>query len=121
VVLVVEDEPSARELVSSYLNPLGIRTECVSTAQEGAAMARQLRPDAITVDLLLPGRSGWALLRELRAMPETSTTPIFVISVLDEARTAAERGATGYLRKPVKREALMRALREHAPARFGNI
>jgi PAS domain S-box-containing protein len=120
-VLVVEDEPSARELLASYLNPLGIRTECVSTADEGAAMARQLRPDAITLDVLLPGRSGWTLLRELRAMPETSATPIFVISVLDEARTAAERGATGYLRKPVKKEALLRALREHAPARFGSL
>ena len=121
IVLVVEDEPSARELLSSYLNPLGIRTECVSTADEGAALARKLRPDAITLDVLLPGRSGWTLLRELRAMPETTTTPIFVISVLDEARTAAERGATGYLRKPVKKEALLRALREYAPVRFGNI
>ena len=121
LVLVVEDEPAARELLSSYLNPLGIKTECVSNAEDGVALARQLRPDAITLDLLLPGRNGWALLRELRAMPEMSATPIFVISVLDEARAAAEQGATGYLRKPVKKEALLRALREHAPARFGKI
>ncbi len=121
VVLVVEDEPSARELLSSYLNPLGIRTECAPNAEEGVAMARQLRPDAITLDVVMPGRSGWNLLKELRSMPETSATPIFVISVLDDARAAAEQGATGYLRKPVKKEALLRALREHAPARFGNI
>jgi len=80
-----------------------------------------LKPDAITLDVLLPGRSGWTLLRELRSIPETSATPIFVISVLDEARAAAEQGATGYLRKPVKKEALLRALREHVPARFGSI
>lgn len=121
VVLVVEDEPAARELLSSYLNPLGIRTESARNAEEGMAMARQLRPDAITLDVVMPGRSGWNLLKELRAMPETSATPIFVISVLDDARAAAEQGATGYLRKPVKKEALLRALREHAPARFGNI
>ena len=84
-------------------------------------MARRLRPDAITLDLLLPGRSGWHVLRELREMPETSAVPIFVISVVDESRAAIDLGATEYLQKPVKKEALVRALRRHAPARFGMI
>ncbi len=122
VVLVVEDEPAARELLSSYLNPLGIRTECVSTADEGAAMARRMRPDAITLDVLLPGRSsGWTLLRELRAMPETRATPVFVISVLDEARAAAERGATRLFAQAGETRSPAAPLREHIPARFGNI
>jgi PAS domain S-box-containing protein len=121
LVLVIEDEPAARELLSDYLRPLGIRTECAATAQEGLEMALKLRPDAITLDLLLPGRSGWHVLRELREMPETSDTPVFVISVVDESRAAADLGATEYLQKPVKREALVRALRRHAPARFGMI
>jgi PAS domain S-box-containing protein len=121
VVLVIEDEPAARELLSSYLNPLGIHTECAATAEQGLLLARDLHPDAITLDVLLPGRNGWSVLRELRAMPETADIPVFVVSVLDEVRAAADRGATEYLRKPVKKEALLRALREHVPARFGNI
>jgi PAS domain S-box-containing protein len=121
LVLVIEDEPSARELLSSYLNPLGIRTECAGNAEEGIAMARRLRPDAITVDLLLPGASGWHVLRELRSMPETTDTPVFVVSVVDEYHSAIDRGATAYLQKPLKKEALVRALRRHAPARFGMI
>ncbi len=121
VVLVIEDAPSARELLSSYLSPLGIRTECASTAKKGIEMARRLQPDAITLDLLLPGSSGWNVLRELREMPETAAVPIFVISVVDESRAAIDMGATEYLQKPLKKEALVRALRKHAPARFGMI
>jgi len=121
VVLVIEDEPAARELLSSYLSPLGIRTECAATAKEGIEMARRLRPDAVTLDLLLPGSSGWSVLRQLREMPETSATPVFVISVVDESRAAIDLGATEYLQKPLKKEALVRALRRHAPARFGMV
>jgi CheY-like chemotaxis protein len=82
-------------------------------------MARRLRPDAITLDLLLPGGIGWRVLEQLRASPETSGVPVFVISVLDRDRAAIARGATEYLQKPVNREVLLRALREHVPARFG--
>jgi signal transduction histidine kinase/CheY-like chemotaxis protein len=121
VVLVIEDEPAARELLSSYLSPLGIRTECAANGREGIEMARRLRPDAVTLDLLLPGSSGWSVLRELREMPETRATPIFVISVVDESRAAIDLGATEYLQKPLKKDALVRALRRHAPARFGMV
>jgi PAS domain S-box-containing protein len=116
LVLVIEDEPGARELLASYLEPLGIRTESASTADEGIRMARDLKPDAITLDLLMPGKSGWRVLRDLRALPETRETPIFVVSVLDES--PAMTGATEYLQKPLKKEALLQALRRHAPARF---
>jgi PAS domain S-box-containing protein len=121
IVLVIEDEPSARELLASYLEPLGIRTECASTADEGIRIARELKPDAITLDLLMPGKSGWRVLRELRAMPETSGIPVFVISVLDQSPGVREHKATEYLQKPLKREDLVGALRRHAPARFSMI
>jgi len=116
LVLVIEDEPSARELLASYLAPLGIRTEGAGTADEGIKLALDLKPDLITLDLLMPGRSGWRALRELRAHPETSRTPVFVISVLDQNHTALEAGATEYLQKPVSKDALLRAVRRHVPA-----
>jgi PAS domain S-box-containing protein len=116
LVLVIEDEPGARELLASYLEPMGVRTECASSADEGLRMARDLKPDAITLDLLMPGKSGWRVLRELRGSSETSAIPVFVVSVLDES--PAMIGATDYLQKPLKKEALVQALRKHAPARF---
>jgi CheY-like chemotaxis protein len=84
-------------------------------------MAHRLRPDAITLDLRPPGSSGWNVLRDLREMAETAAVPIFAISVADESRGAIDRGVTEYLQKPLKKEELVRALRRHAPARFGMI
>jgi PAS domain S-box-containing protein len=121
VVLVIEDEPAGRELLASYLNPLGIRTEFAETADEGIALAREIRPDAVTLDLMLHGRTGWRVLEELRKSTETSGVPILVVSVLDKNREAMSRGATEYLQKPLSKEKLLRALREHAPHRFANI
>jgi CheY-like chemotaxis protein len=121
VVLVIEDDPSGRELLASYLNPLGIRTEFAVNAEQGIAMARHIRPDAITLDIMLPGQKGWAVLEQLRKDPELSSVPIFVVSVLDKNGEAVRRGATDYLEKPLSKDALLRALRRHAPQRFGGI
>jgi CheY-like chemotaxis protein/two-component sensor histidine kinase len=119
LVLIIENEPAGRELLASYLEPMGIRTEFAETGDEGIAMARRLHPDAITLDLVLAGLSEWRVLEELRASPETSEVPVFVVSILDNDRSALARGATEYLQKPLKKEALLRALREHAPEKFG--
>jgi PAS domain S-box-containing protein len=121
VVLVIENDPSGRELMASYLQPLGIRIEFAATAAGGIAMARRIEPDAITLDLLLPDRNGWRVLDDLRSMPETSRVPVIVVSVLDKDPRAIRRGAAEYLQKPLSREVLLRALREHAPDRFGSI
>jgi len=121
VVLIVEDEPSARELMRNYLQPLGIHVEMARNAREGVARARELKPDAITLDLNLPGGNGWSVLRDLRQIPETSEIPILIISVLDEEKAALSAGAAAYLRKPLKKESLLRALREQCPERLGKI
>ncbi len=117
-VLIIEDEPSARELMQNYLEPLGIRVEMARNAREGVSRARELRPDVITLDLLLPGGTGWNVLRDLRQLTDTSGIPVIVISVLDEEQSAMDAGATAYLRKPLKRDLLVRALRQHCPALF---
>lgn len=116
LVLIIEDEPAACELIASYLNPLGISTEVALSAAGAAALAKEMRPDAITLDLLMPGRSGWRVLTELRATAETSSTPVFVMSVLDRDSEALTLGATDYLQKPVKKETLVRALIRHVHA-----
>jgi PAS domain S-box-containing protein len=119
LVLIIEDDPAGRELLASYLQPMGIRTRFAETAEEGIGLARRLRPDAITLDLVLPDGDGWRVLEQLRALPETSKVPVFVVSVLDRDSCAIARGATEYLEKPLSRDVLLRALRLHAPERFG--
>ena len=121
VVLIIEDEPAARELMQNYLHPYNIRVEMAKNAREGVARAKELRPDIITLDLLLPGGTGWSVLRDLRQSPDTSGIPVLVVSVLDEEQAALAQGAAAYLRKPLKKESLIRALREHCPDRFANM
>ncbi|MDP9171975.1 MAG: ATP-binding protein, partial [Acidobacteriota bacterium] len=120
IVLIIENEPAGRDLLASYLQPLGISTEFAGDAQAGIAMARRIRPDAITLDLLMPGLTGWQVIEDLRKTPETRGVPIFIVSVLDRDPEAIRRGATEYLQKPLSKEVLLHALRTHAPHRFGS-
>jgi PAS domain S-box-containing protein len=121
VVLVIEDEPSARALLNSYLDSAGVRTVLAGSAEEGLLLAQQHHPDAIMLDLLLPGRSGWRVLDDLRADTTIRDIPVIVTSVLDFDQVAIMRGAREYLQKPLKKETVLRALREHLPARFSGI
>jgi PAS domain S-box-containing protein len=114
LVLVVEDEPNASELLVSYLGSSGFDTATAASAGEAVLKAIESLPDAITLDLLIPGGKGWKVLTELRRRQETSSIPIIVVSVLEEKARAMQLGATDYLIKPVSREVLIGTLAKHA-------
>jgi PAS domain S-box-containing protein len=120
LVLIVEDEPSARELLAGYLEPNGFRAEMAATAEEALSLARELRPDVITLDLMLPGKSGFQLRRELRNTQETRDIPVLVTTVLDQEQMPNMEAAE-FLRKPVNKDALLKAIRRHLPVRFVNM
>jgi len=113
LVLVVDDEPSARELLESYLEGAGYAATTVGSGAEAVEKAYQLRPDAITLDILMPGGSGFGTLSELKKRVETTHIPIIVVSVLDQKEMAFTLGATDYLVKPVQKSALLETLRKH--------
>ena len=113
LVLVVEDEEPARELLAHYLEPEGYDVAWVSSGADALTRARQLQPDAITLDIRLGDSSGWEILHRLKKDPETAHIPVVVISVLDEAQTGFALGASDYLVKPIEKETLLTVLREH--------
>ena len=120
LILIVESDTAARELLVSYLEPQGYRTIVASTRDETLSKARDLRPDAITLDLLMPSSDGWETLRELRRTPATASIPVLVVSVVNESGNAASPGgAAAYLLKPVNREMLLDTLRQHVHPRPG--
>jgi PAS domain S-box-containing protein len=121
LALVIEDEPAARELLCGYLDRAGIRAQCAESAGTGLEIAREIRPDIILLDLLLPDRSGWRVLGELRFSPSTCSIPVIVTSVLDFDAAAIAAGAAQYLQKPLKKETVIYAVREHLPARFSSL
>lgn len=113
LVLIVEDEDPARELLTSYLDPEGYDVAWVSSGTDAVNRARQLKPDAITLDIRLGDSSGWEVLHRLKKDPETAHIPAVVISILDEPETGFALGASDYLVKPIHKESLLAVLRKH--------
>jgi PAS domain S-box-containing protein len=111
-VLIVEDEPGARELLSTYLLPGGFEIRTVASVSEAIESARRRRPDVVTLDLNLPGYSDWRALDEIRSRPEFTGVPVIVVSVEDPDEAALKRGAAVFLQKPVKKEILLETLKK---------
>ena len=107
LVLLAEDSTPASDLLANYLEPAGYDVVRASSLQKTIQMARELRPDAVVLDLLLPRTEGWRVLRELKAQKETSSIPIIVASVLDTDDAATSLGAAAYLTKPVSKRMLL--------------
>jgi CheY-like chemotaxis protein len=77
--------------------------------------AQQLRPDAITLDVLMPGGTGFETLVALREMPETANIPILIVSIVDQKQVGFALGAADYLIKPIRKPALLETIRKHVP------
>ena len=119
VVLVIEDDETTRELLMGYLEPQGYDVAWARSGVEAIRKARQVAPDAITLDLLLPGGNGWETLHRLKTDPFTTTIPVLVISALDERGMGLTLGASEYLVKPIEREVLLRTLRKYVSSSSG--
>ena len=111
LVLVVEDEGAAQELLLSHLEEAGYRAVTVGTGAEAVRAARDIHPDVITMDVLLPGKNGWQVLEELKQSPATASIPVIIVSVVEERKKGLSIGAADYLVKPVSKENLLEAIR----------
>jgi signal transduction histidine kinase/CheY-like chemotaxis protein len=110
IVLVVEDDPQAAELLRLYLEGAGCGVEVAWDGEEGFAKACQLHPALITLDLLLPKVDGWDLLVRLKGDATTREIPVVIASIKEERGKGFALGAADYLVKPVSREELVNAL-----------
>ncbi|MBL8112022.1 MAG: response regulator [Acidobacteria bacterium] len=120
-ILVIDDDEPAREMMERLLTREGFRVTLASGADEGLALARQERPDVITLDVRMPGRDGWAALAALKADPDLRSIPVVMVSIEDEKALGYSLGATDYVTKPVDREHLASVLRRHHRAETGPV
>ena len=114
VVLVVDDDPNALDLLGRTLQEAGVRVVTASEGQEALNLARTLRPAAITLDVLMPGMDGWEVLRELKADQETQDIPVIMVTMTDDRALGYALGATEFLTKPVQRTRLVQLLERYA-------
>ena len=110
LLLVIDDESDSRILLTNLLEEFGCQVIAANSGEQGLRMAREFRPQIITVDLLMPQMDGAAVIRALKADPELRDLPLVVVSIVAEERRGSILGSVDILEKPVAREALLAAL-----------
>lgn len=118
LVLVVDDDPEVIYILEKYLRDDGFEIAVARTGDAAIEQARALRPFAITLDIMLPGKDGWEVIQTLKDDPATADIPIIVVSMLDNRQLGYSLGAAEYLVKPVSRKVLLERLaqlRANAP------
>jgi CheY-like chemotaxis protein len=112
-ILVVEDDPRSPGLLSASLGALGFDVTTTDSALSAAQIVERLQPTAILLDLVLPFRSGAALLLDLKANERTADIPVFIVSELTEVLTDERRSlAAAVIRKPFRPLALAEQVRD---------
>jgi len=118
-VLVIDDDSTARDLMNRYLVKNGFKVVSARSGEEGLAIARQIRPSVITLDVLMPGLDGWSILRELKSDPELSSIPVVMVTILDESQKGYALGASEFMTKPIDRTRLKLLLERFGARRGG--
>jgi len=100
-VLVIDDDPTVHDLMQRFLRREGLRMVAAASGEEGLRLARELRPAAITLDVMMPGMDGWAMLTALKADPLLADIPVIMLTIVDDKNMGYALGAADYLTKPI--------------------
>ena len=109
-VLVIDDDPIARELITGYLRDESYEVLTAASGRQGLEMAKAWLPMAITLDIILPDLSGFQVLNRLKQDPDTANIPVVVVSITDDRERSLSLGADEFVQKPVRKEQLYSAL-----------
>src|SRR3989441_2790299 len=110
-LLVVDDDPTVRELLERFLVKEGFEVITAASGVEALRLARERHPDAVTLDVMMPDLDGWSVLAALKCDPEVADIPVVLVTVVDEKNRGYALGAAEYLIKPIDRDRLVAALR----------
>jgi CheY-like chemotaxis protein len=113
VVLIIDDDPTVRDLMRRTLEKEGFSLRYASGSEQGLRMARHLRPAVITLDVMMPGMDGWAVLAALKNDPEVAEIPVVMVTIVDDKNLGYALGASEYLTKPIDRKRLSSVLRKY--------
>ena len=109
-ILIIDDDPTVRDLMKRQLERDGFGVLIAEDGPLGIKMAIEMQPDAVVLDILMPGMDGWSVLRTLKASKETASIPVIMASILDEKNRGFSLGAADYLSKPVERDRLISSI-----------
>jgi PAS domain S-box-containing protein len=116
-VLIIDDDAAVRDLLTRSLSADGFAVQSATNGEEGVRLAKEWKPTAITLDVLMPGTDGWAVLRALKADAELADIPVIMLSIVGDQNRALgiALGASEFLTKPVDRSRLTTLLEKYRP------
>src|SRR5215475_12747019 len=117
IAQVSEGAPTVHDLLQRFLNKEGLNMIAAKNGAEGIRLAKEQHPAAITLDVLMPGMDGWAVLTELKADPALSEIPVIMLTIMDEKQMGYALGAADYLTKPIDWDRLAAILQRYDCAR----
>ena len=110
IILVVDDQETAIRMFRRYLSQTDLKVVGIKEPDQVLPLARQLQPQVITLDVMMPSIDGWEVLQTLQTDPETKHIPVIICSVWDEPELAFSLGAVDFLKKPITQKELLDAL-----------
>jgi CheY-like chemotaxis protein len=113
-VLVIDDDAAIRDLMQRFLLREGFSVITAAGGADGLRLARETRPDAITLDVMMPGIDGWAVLTALKGDPQTTDIPVVMLTIVDDRNLGYALGAADYVTKPIDRDRLLAVLARFA-------
>jgi signal transduction histidine kinase/CheY-like chemotaxis protein len=120
-VLVIDDEPAVRDLMSRSLGTEGIRIVTASDGEEGLRKAKDLHPDLIFLDVMMPKMDGWTVLTALKADPIMMRIPVVMLTIVTNKEMGYVLGASEYLTKPIDRDRLADVIDKYRPKDPGRV
>lgn len=112
-VLVIDDDPTARDLMKRFLEREGFQPVTAENGEAGIKAAREVKPDVITLDVMMPKMDGWAVLHELKSDAKLRDIPVIMVTIVDDRNLGYTLGAADYMTKPIDREHLAEILNKY--------
>ncbi|NLG97870.1 MAG: GAF domain-containing protein [Chloroflexi bacterium] len=109
-ILAIDDDPRVTSLYERYLKPHGFQVIPLANPKQAVERVKEVKPFAVTLDIMMPEKDGWQVMRDLKNCPETRDIPIIVCSILEDQEKGFSMGAADYLVKPFLQEELLNAI-----------
>ena len=119
-ILVIDDDQTVKDIIQRYLSKEGFQMVAASNGTVGLSLAKEIRPDAIILDVMMPGMDGWTVLTALKADPEVANIPVIMTTIVDNKNLGYALGASDYLLKPLNREHLTTVLQKYHSTQSSN-
>ena len=107
LIVSIDDDPEVLRLLRDSLQDSGFKVIGALNGDEGISLAKQLKPFAITLDVLMPHRDGWSVLQALKSDPETGSIPVIIVSIMENKALGFSLGVSDYILKPFDRKDLI--------------